>query len=231
MLKRAELRDLWEGEDGFNSRKSDREEEIVKESWDDGEDTNLMTKAPEQVVKKDFVNKEKESTTETKPKNQDVQSVLKAKEDKNEIETLQKRLGRKKNTDNDEKSVKEIERLNEMRKLALSRHAGKRRRKRRPYVKKKKVDDREPEQDKEITIDKEHEGTMVEIRYTCIDTALLPVIFIFKKNHIQFVDYEIIMIFLLVILIYSSNDAMQKHGRATPKGGWKQWNRALFKQA
>ena len=181
LLKRAALRDLWEGEDGFNSRKSEREEEIVKESWDDGEDTKLMTKAPEQVVKKDFVNTEKESTTETKPKKQDVQSVLKAKEDKNETETLQKqkRSGRKKNTDNDEKSVKEIERLNELRKLALSRHAGKRRRKRRPYVKKKKVDDRESEQDKEITIDKEHDGSMVEIRYTCIDTALFPVIFIF----------------------------------------------------
>ena len=68
LLKRAELRDLWEGEDGFNSRKSEREEEIVKESWDDGEDTNVITKAPEQVVKKDFVNTEKESTTETKPK-------------------------------------------------------------------------------------------------------------------------------------------------------------------
>ena len=166
LLKRAELRDLWEGEDGFNSRKSEREEEIVKERWDDGEDTNLMTKAPEQVVKKDFVNTERESTNETKPKNQDMQSVLKTKEDKNETETLQKqkRSGKKKNTDNDEKSVKEVEKLNEMRKLVLSRHAGKRRRKRRPYVKKKKVGDTEPEQNKEITIDKEHGETSVDIR-------------------------------------------------------------------
>ena len=66
---------------------------------------------------------------------------------------------------------------------------GKRRRKRRPYVKKKKVDDREPEQDKEITIDKEHGETIVEIRYTCIDIALFPVIFIFL-NHVQFEVYN-----------------------------------------
>ena len=166
LLKRAEHGDLWEGEDGFNSRKLEREEEIVKERWDDGEDTNLTTKAPEQVVKKDFANTERESTNESKPKNQDMQSVLKTKEDKNETETLQKqkRSGKKKNTDNDEKSVKEVEKLNEMRKLVLSRHAGKRRRKRRPYVKKKKVGDTEPEQNKEITIDKEHGETSVDIR-------------------------------------------------------------------
>lgn len=119
-------RDQWEGEDGFMSTRA--EGESIRESWDEEQGPN--TKTEDQVVKRENLKKEKgfmiDETTQ-----RDLRSVLNVEKAKKKRGKLQKR------NDNNVNLAEDREKLEEMKRIALSRHDVKRKRKRRPFVKKK----------------------------------------------------------------------------------------------
>ena len=119
-------RDQWEGEDGFMSTRADGES--IKESWDEEQGPN--TKTEDQVVKRENLKKEKEFMFDETTQ-RDLRSVLNVEKAKKKRGKLQSR------NDNNVNSAEEREKLEEMKRIALSRHCVKRKRKRRPFVKKR----------------------------------------------------------------------------------------------
>ena len=143
-------RDQWEGEDGFMSTRAGGES--IKESWDEEQDAYIDTKTEDQAVKreKEFMIDE---TTQ-----RDLKSVLNVEKAKKKRGKLQSR------NDNNVNSAEEREKLEEMKRIALSRHCVKRKRKRRPFVKKKgdKMEERLLSDSNSREPDTE---TLVDIRY------------------------------------------------------------------
>ena len=143
-------RDQWEGEDGFMSTRAGGES--IKESWDEEQDAYIDTKTEDQAVKreKEFMIDE---TTQ-----RDLKSVLNVEKAKKKRGKLQSR------NDNNVNSAEEREKLEEMKRIALSRHCVKRKRKRRPFVKKKgdKMEERLLSDGNSREPDTE---TLVDIRY------------------------------------------------------------------
>ena len=104
------------------------EGESIRESWDEEQGPN--TKTEDQVVKRENLKKEKgfmiDETTQ-----RDLRSVLNVEKAKKKRGKLQKR------NDNNVNLAEDREKLEEMKRIALSRHDVKRKRKWRPFVKKK----------------------------------------------------------------------------------------------
>ena len=148
-------RDQWEGEDGFMSTKA--EGESIKESWDEEQDTSIHTNTEDQAVKREDLNKEKEQMIDEITQ-RDFRSVLNVEKAKKKRGKLQSR------NDNNVNSAEEREKLEEMKRIALSRHCVKRKRKRRPFVKKRgdKMDERLLSDGNSREPDTE---TVVDIRY------------------------------------------------------------------
>ena len=121
-------RDEWEGEDGFMSTRA--EGECIKESWDEEQGPCIYTKTEDQAVKRENLRKEKEQMIDETTQ-RDFRSVLNVEKAKTKRGKLQSR------NDNNVNSAEEREKLEEMKRIALSRHCVKRKRKRRPFVKKK----------------------------------------------------------------------------------------------
>lgn len=146
-------RDQWEGEDGFMSTRADGES--IKESWDEEQCPN--TKTEDQVVKRENLKKEKEFIIDETTQ-RDLRSFLNVEKAKKKRGKLQSR------NDNNVNSAEEREKLEEMKRIALSRHCVRRRRKRRPFVKKKgdKMDERLLSDGNSREPDTE---TVVDIRY------------------------------------------------------------------
>ena len=121
-------RNQWEGEDGFMSTRA--EGESIKESWDEEQGPCIHTKTEDQAVKRENLKREKEQMIDETTQ-RDFRSVLNVEKAKKKRGKLQSR------NDNNVNSVEEREKLEEMKRIALSRHCVKRKRKRRPFVKKK----------------------------------------------------------------------------------------------